>query len=262
MLLILSTTFYFHYNIWGCLCSTVPFQYRQLKRYVNSSCYYHHQIRSIHLSHCYHIFPWLCVLRCLLHHILLLIPNTFRENREFVFIIIVQFMMSANNQIRFDLKIVFVYLYITPSHYRHCASFSRIQWRHLIKCLSNIVCRVCKIRHIISVIHYKTRGAVRFQLTHFPCDDWENIYTLSFIIIESKVWTFTHCLGLGPETILCAACLSVFLWYSITLTAAGAVVNGISFLRKGLLQRIKQPMASPRPRFNIKTFFPDKRFPY
>ena len=28
--------------------------------YIYSSCYYHHQIRSIHLSHSYHIFPWLC----------------------------------------------------------------------------------------------------------------------------------------------------------------------------------------------------------
>ena len=37
-----------------------------------------------------------------------------------------------------------------------------------------------KIRHILSVIHYKTRGSVCFQLTHFPCDDWENIYTLSY----------------------------------------------------------------------------------
>ena len=37
-----------------------------------------------------------------------------------------------------------------------------------------------KIRHILSVIHYKTRGDVCFQLTHFPCDDWENIYTLSY----------------------------------------------------------------------------------
>ena len=27
---------------------------------IYSSCYYHHQIGSIHLSHCYHIFPWLC----------------------------------------------------------------------------------------------------------------------------------------------------------------------------------------------------------
>ena len=61
MLLVLSITFYFHYNIWVCLCSTGPFQYRWLKRYVYSSCYYHHQIGSIHLSYCYHIFLWLCV---------------------------------------------------------------------------------------------------------------------------------------------------------------------------------------------------------
>ena len=50
--------------------------------------------------------------------------NTFRENREFVFIIFVQFMMSANIRIRFGLKIASVYLYITPSHYHHCANLS------------------------------------------------------------------------------------------------------------------------------------------
>ena len=53
--------------IWDCMCSTGPFQYRWLKGYIYSSCYYHNQIGSIHLSHCYHIFPWLW---CLLHHIL------------------------------------------------------------------------------------------------------------------------------------------------------------------------------------------------
>ena len=61
MLLVLSITSYFLYNIWGCMCSTGPFQYRWLKGFIYSSCYYHHQIGSIHLSHCYHIFPWLCV---------------------------------------------------------------------------------------------------------------------------------------------------------------------------------------------------------
>ena len=50
----------FLYNIWGCMCSTGPFQYRWLKGYIYSSCYYHHQIGSIHISHCYHIFLWLC----------------------------------------------------------------------------------------------------------------------------------------------------------------------------------------------------------
>ena len=87
-------------------------------------------------------FPLVVCLRCLLQIILLLIAYTFRENREFVFIIIVQFMMSANSQIRFDLKIVFVYLYIAPSHYYYCASLS--EDIELIKCLSDIICRVCE----------------------------------------------------------------------------------------------------------------------
>ena len=52
-------------------------------------------------------------LRCVLHHILLLIAYTFRENRDFGFIIIAQFMMQANNRIRFGLQIIFVSLYIT-----------------------------------------------------------------------------------------------------------------------------------------------------
>ena len=59
MLLVLSITFYFHYNIWGCMCSTGSFQYRWLKGYIYGSYYHHHQIGSIQLSH-YYIFPWLC----------------------------------------------------------------------------------------------------------------------------------------------------------------------------------------------------------
>ena len=46
---------------------------------------------------------------------------------EFVFINIVRFMMSANSRIRFGLQNVFVCLYITPSHFHHCANFI---WRH------------------------------------------------------------------------------------------------------------------------------------
>ena len=41
----------------------------------------------------------------------------------------------------------------------------------------------------------------------------ERIYILCLvIIIKSEVWTITHCLGLGHATIVCAVCLSVFLW--------------------------------------------------
>ena len=69
-------------------------------------------------------FSVVVFLRYLLHHILSLIAYTFRENREFVFIIIMQFMMSANIRIRFGFQIVFVSLYNTPSHYHHCANLS------------------------------------------------------------------------------------------------------------------------------------------
>ena len=41
------------------MCSTGPFQFRWLRGYMHSSCYYHHQIGSVNLTH-YHIFLWLC----------------------------------------------------------------------------------------------------------------------------------------------------------------------------------------------------------
>ena len=40
----------------------------------------------------------------------------------------------------------------------------------------------------------------------------ERIYIICLIIIiKSEVWTITHCLGLGHETMVCAVCLSIFL---------------------------------------------------
>ena len=63
------------------------------------------------------------------------------------------------------------------------SSLCKLIWRHwtckmpvkiyFVECVS-------KIKHVLSVIHYTKSGAVRFQFTHFPCDDWENIYTLSY----------------------------------------------------------------------------------
>ena len=41
----------------------------------------------------------------------------------------------------------------------------------------------------------------------------EKIYILCLIIIiKSEVWTITHCLGLGHETMVCSVCLSIFLF--------------------------------------------------
>ena len=165
--LVLSITCYFHYNIWGCRCSTGPFQYRWLKGYIYSSCYYHHQIGSIHLSHCYHIFPWLCawdvcyIIFCHLLHI------RSRKNGN-----LFSLLFWLADRIR-----LFVQYTISLS------SLCKLIWRHwtykmpvkiyFVEC-------VIKIKHILSVIHYTICGVVCFQFTHFPCDDWENIYTLSY----------------------------------------------------------------------------------
>ena len=124
-------------------------------------------------------FSVVVCLRCLFHHILSLIAYTFRENREFVFITIVQFMMSVNSRVRFDLQIVFVCLYITPSHYNHCANFIWRHWTYKMP-VRYILSSVSKIKHILSVIHYTICGAVCFQFAHSLSDDWENIYTLSY----------------------------------------------------------------------------------
>ena len=117
--------------------------------------------------------------KCLLHHILSRIAYTFWENREFFFIIIVQLMMSANSQKRLGFQIVFVCLYITPYHYHHCANLS--EDIELIKCLSDIFCRVCKITHIFSVIHYTIYGSgvCVFSLP-ITLGMIERIYTLSY----------------------------------------------------------------------------------
>ena len=142
MLLVLSITFYFPYNIWGCRCSTGPFQYRWLKRYSYSSCYNHHQIGSIHLSHCYLIFFRGCVSEMFVTSYSVTYCIYIPGKPGICFHYHCAVCVSANGRIRFDLKIIFVYLYITPSHYHHCASLS--EDIELIKCLSDMVCRVCE----------------------------------------------------------------------------------------------------------------------
>ena len=155
-------------------------------------------------------FSVVVCLRCLLHYILSLIVYTFRGNREFVFISIVQFMMSANSRIRFDLQIVFVCLYITPSHYHHCANFI---WRHWTSRmpvrynLSSVWVRL-SIFSQLSIIQYVGLCVFSLPISFMMI---ERIYILCvLIIIKLKVWTITHCLGLGHETMVCAVCLSIF----------------------------------------------------
>ena len=84
MLLVLPITFHYHYIIWGCLCSTSPFQFWRLKWYIYSSCYYHHQIGSINLTHCCHIFRGCCYVAICDRRILWRCRNLWLKVSQFV----------------------------------------------------------------------------------------------------------------------------------------------------------------------------------
>ena len=89
-----------------------------------------------------------------------------------------------------------------------------------------------KIKHILSVIHCTICGAVCFQFTHFLCDDWENIYiyiyiyiyTLSYYHHQIGSMNYYPFLGLGHETMVCAVCLSIFLWRHRHWSTLGQVI--------------------------------------
>ena len=78
-------------------------------------------------------------MRCLLHHILSLIAYTFRENRDFVFNTIVQFMMISN--------IIRLFVYNTISF----SSLCKLIWRHWTYKMPvrYILSSVSEIKHIL-----------------------------------------------------------------------------------------------------------------
>ena len=114
--------------------------------------------------------------------------------------------------LRFGFQIVFVCFYITPSHYHHCANFIWRQWTYKMPVRYNLS-SVWVRSSIFSVSHYTVCGALCFLCVFsLPLSFVmiERIYILCLIIIiKSEVWTITHCLWLGHETIVCAVCLSI-----------------------------------------------------
>ena len=160
------------------MCSTGPFEYRWLKGYIYSSCYHHHQIGSIHLSHCFHIFLWLCawdVCDIIVCHVLYI--HSGKTGNLFSLVLcrlwwvqIVEYVLACRSYS----------LVCTLPHFIIIIVQTLSEDIELINCLSDIFYRVCKIKHILSVIHYTICGAVCFQFTHSLCVDWENIYTLSY----------------------------------------------------------------------------------
>ena len=163
-------------------------------------------------------FSLVVCLRCLLHHILSLIAYTFRESGNLFSLLLCNlwWVQIIGYVCIADRTRLFVQYTISLS------SLCRITWRHwtykmpVRYILSSVWVRLStfsQLSIIQSIIQYV--GLYVFSLPT-PLVMIERIYILCpIIIIKSEVWTITHYLELGHETMVCAVCLSIFLWTSI-----------------------------------------------
>ena len=119
-----------------------------------------------------------------------------------------------NKQKCFDCKNLFC-LYSTPSHYHHI-------WRHwtykmTVRYILSSVWLRLSIVSPLSIIQYVGLYVLSLPISLVMI---EIIYILCLIIItKSEVWTITHCLGLGHETMVSAVCLSIFFCSSPILSS-------------------------------------------
>ena len=187
-------------------------------------------------------FSLVVCLRCLLHHILSHIACTFRENWDFVLIIIVQFMMTAYSRIRCGLSYSFV---CTLHHLIIIIVQTYLQTLNLWNVCQIYFCEcVSKIEHILLVIHYSLFGAVCFQFTQFHRDGGGNILLCLIIIINSEVWTIIQCLGLDHETMVCAVCLYIFFLPGMAFCYMFKQVFRLVVICETILLRSRQPKQS------------------
>ena len=136
----------------------------------------------------------------------------FRENREFVFIII----YAAYDDCKYsdtiwlaDRTRLFVQYTISLSSLRK-PIWSHWTYKMPVRYILSSVWVRLSIFSTLSIIKYV--GLYVFSLP-MSVVMIERIYILCLIIIiKLEVWTITHCIGLGHETMVSAVCLSIFLW--------------------------------------------------
>ena len=175
-------------------------------------------------------FSLVVCLRCLLHHILSLIAYTFRENMDFVFIIIAFWLAD---RVRFF------------AHYTVLlSSLCKLVWRHwtykmpVRYILSSVWVRLSIFPHL-SIIQDMELCILSLSLSLVMIARMY-MYTLFFIITKSEVWPIIHCSG--HETKVCAVCRSILflninclvvevrlLYYVFRLVQFVHVVRNIAF---------------------------------
>ena len=164
------------------MCWTGPFEFRWLKEFHNPS-YYHHQIGSIHLSHCCHIFPWLCVwdgCTIIFCHLLHIYPGNTGTLFPLLMFSLWYFCKWLDTLWPVGRVCLFVDYTISLS------SLCRLIWKHwttkmLVRYMMPSVC--LRLRQFSQLSLYSLYGAVCPQLTQFSCDDRENVY---FILLSSS----------------------------------------------------------------------------
>ena len=136
-----------------------------------------------------------------------LIAFTFRENREFVFIIIVQFMISADIRIRFGLQIVLVCLYSTPSHYYHSANLSDtnvVPTRcHLpVHCSGFFYIHVYIYIIYVLMIHSKTTTTYKMPVRYILLSVWVRLSIFSPLTIITLQYLGLHVFSLPISLVM------------------------------------------------------------
>ena len=103
-------------------------------------------------------------------------------------------------------EFLYIYcLYVTPSHYHHCVIWNYDMPVRYI--LSSVWERLSIFSHLS--IQYMVLCDFSLLISLMMIEIIYNILCL-IIIIKSEVWTYSHCLGLGNETMLHVVCLSIF----------------------------------------------------
>ena len=110
-----------------------------------------------------------------------------------------------------------------------------------------------KIKHILSVIHYTISytifGAVCFQFTHSPCDDWENIYTLSYYhhqIGSMNYYPFFRVRSWN-NGVRCMSFYILRVFKFILVVGAGAVVGKLPLSGRAPLVVLVGQLLHPQP---------------
>ena len=191
------------------MCSTGPLQYRWLKGYIYNSCYYHHQIGSIHLSHCYNLFSVVVCVPEVFVSYCIYVPGRPGICFHYHCAVYGEYKYSDTFWLA-DRTRLFVQCTISLS------SLCQLVWRHwtynmpVRYILSSVWVRL-SIFSPLSIIQYLGLYVCSLPISLVMI---ERIYILCLvIIIKSEVWTITHCLGLGHEAMVPAVCLSVSLLF-------------------------------------------------